>query len=91
MHDLKLALQTALAMDIPCGVVINRADLGDSQVEDFCASEAVPVLLQIPDDRRIAEACSRGEIFALCDSAFAESLRGLACDLRSRAVEGTRA
>ena len=91
LHDLKLAVQTALAMNIPCGVVINRAGLGDSRVEDFCAAEAIPILLQIPDDRRIAEACSRGEIFALSDSAFADSLRGLASDLRSKAVEGARA
>jgi MinD superfamily P-loop ATPase len=91
LHDLKLAVQTALAMRIPCGVVINRAGLGDSRVEEFCAAEKLPILLQIPDDRRIAEASSRGELFAGEDAVFAESLRVLASDLRVRAGEGVRA
>jgi MinD superfamily P-loop ATPase len=28
----------------------------------FCAQESIPVLLEIPDDRRIAEAYSRGQL-----------------------------
>ena len=66
-------------------MVINRAGLGDSRVNDFCAAENIAVLLEIPDDRRIAEACSRGEIFAAHDEAFADVLRGLAADVSARA------
>jgi MinD superfamily P-loop ATPase len=42
--------------------VINRSDLGDHQVKDYAARENLPVLLEIPFDRRIAEAYSRGEM-----------------------------
>ena len=84
LHDLSLAVETARQLDIPFGVVINRAGLGDSRVNDFCAAESIPVLLEIPDDRRIAEACSRGEIFAAHDEAFADVLRGLAADVSAR-------
>lgn len=85
LHDLELAVQTARGMDIPCGVVINRAGLGDSRVQEFCEREQVPLLLQIPNDRRIAEACSRGDIYAGSDDAFASTLRALAADVRDRA------
>lgn len=85
LHDLRLAVETARRLDIPFGVVINRAGLGDSRVNDFCASEDISVLLEIPDDRRIAEACSRGEVLAAHDEAFADILRRLAAEVSARA------
>jgi MinD superfamily P-loop ATPase len=62
LHDLKLAVGAAKILNIPCGLVINRSDLGDHQVKDYAARENLPVLLEIPFDRRIAEAYSRGEM-----------------------------
>jgi MinD superfamily P-loop ATPase len=61
LHDLQLAVATMRELRLPCGVVINRADCGDGRVDDYCRAEDIPVLLKIPDDRRIAEAYSRGE------------------------------
>jgi MinD superfamily P-loop ATPase len=61
LHDLKLAVETIRQIDIPSGVVINRCDIGDDRVAEYCREEHVPILLEIPDDRRIAEAYSRGE------------------------------
>jgi len=61
LADLKLAVDLTRELQIPAGVVINRADLGDDQVERFCIEQKLPVFLQIPFDRRIAEAYSRGE------------------------------
>lgn len=84
LHDLVPAVQTARQMSIPCGVVVNRADIGDDRVDEYCAAEDVPILLRIPDDRRIAEACSRGEIFAAIDPSFASMLQTFASDLRAR-------
>ncbi len=60
LHDLKLAVATMRKLGLPFGVVINRADIGDERVETYCAAESVPLLLKIPDDRRIAEAYARG-------------------------------
>jgi MinD superfamily P-loop ATPase len=88
LHDLKLAVQTAQEMDIPCGVVVNRAGIGDSGVNDYCVAEKIPILLEIPDNRLIAEACSRGEVFSATDAAFAADLRDLASDLRARIACG---
>ena len=61
LHDLTLAVETVRKLGIPFGVVINRADVGDARVRDYCAAEKIAVLLEIPDDRRIAEAYSRGQ------------------------------
>jgi len=60
LHDLKLAVDMVREIRIPCGVVINRVGIGDDRVHVFCGKEGIPVLQEIPDDRRIAEAYSRG-------------------------------
>lgn len=62
LHDLILAVETVRKLDIPFGVAINRCDNGDDRVLAYCKREIIPVLAEIPDDRRIAEAYSRGEI-----------------------------
>jgi MinD superfamily P-loop ATPase len=61
-HDLKLAVGTVRELALPFGVVINRADAGDDRTLRFCEDENIPVLAEIPDDRRVAEAYSRGEL-----------------------------
>jgi MinD superfamily P-loop ATPase len=62
LHDLSLAVDMVRELRIPCGVVVNRMGIGDNRVHDFCSRENVPLLMEIPDDRRIAEAYSRGDI-----------------------------
>jgi MinD superfamily P-loop ATPase len=61
LHDLKLAVGVARTLDIPCGLVINRSDIGDDRVKAYAAEEGLPILMEIPFDRGIAEAYSRGE------------------------------
>ncbi len=60
LHDLKLAVGAVRVLDLPCGLVINRSDMGDSRVREWAESEEVPILMEIPFDRRIAEAYSAG-------------------------------
>jgi len=62
LHDLKLALGAVRILDIPCGLVINRSDMGDEKVKEYAREESLPVLMEIPFDRRIAESYSRGEL-----------------------------
>jgi MinD superfamily P-loop ATPase len=61
LNDLRLAAQLMRQLERPCGVVINRADIGNDDIRAYARSEAIPVLAEIPDDRRIAETYSRGE------------------------------
>jgi MinD superfamily P-loop ATPase len=64
LHDLRLAVEAIRRMGLRHGVVVNRADIGDARVRDYCATEGIPLLLEIPDDRRVAVAYSRGEMAA---------------------------
>jgi len=59
-NDLKLAVETLRELSLPFGVVINRSDIGDRQVQDYCSKENIPVLMTIPMDRNIAVAYSKG-------------------------------
>ena len=58
----ELALEAVKVLGIPCGLVINRSDIGDTQVKDYATRQSLPILMEIPFDRRIAEAYSRGEV-----------------------------
>ena len=62
LNDLRLAVEMIRQLGVPHGVVINRADSGDRRVRDFCMAETIQILLEIPDDRRVAEAYSRGHM-----------------------------
>ena len=62
LHDLKLAVGAVKILGIPCGLVINRSDIGNDQVKVYAKQENIPVLMEIPFDRRIAEAYSRGKM-----------------------------
>jgi MinD superfamily P-loop ATPase len=62
LNDLMLAVQMTRKLGVPFGVVINRDGIGNSDTEDYCKAEGVSILARIPDDRRIAEAYSRGEM-----------------------------
>lgn len=60
LNDLRLAVEMVRTLNIPFGVVINRMGSGDDRVHHYCRKEDIPVLLEIPNDRLIAEAYSRG-------------------------------
>ncbi len=60
LHDLTLAVDMVRELKLSFGVIVNRMGSGDDRVHDFCQKENIPILLEIPDDRKIAEAYSRG-------------------------------
>jgi len=60
LHDLMLAVEVVRKLKIPCGVIINRADIGDTNVEKYCAAERIPVLMRIRFDEKIARMYSKG-------------------------------
>ncbi|KPK51030.1 MAG: (4Fe-4S)-binding protein [Planctomycetes bacterium SM23_25] len=66
LNDLKLAVEMVRALKLPFGVVTNRADLGDGQTTQYCRLQRIDVLAEIPDDRQVAEAYSRGEM--ICEA-----------------------
>jgi MinD superfamily P-loop ATPase len=61
LHDLKLAVEAVRVLGIPSGLIINRSDIGDDRVLLYAGQEGLPILMEIPFDRKIAEAYSRGK------------------------------
>lgn len=62
LHDLKLAVETMKKLDNRFGVVINRYGIGNEGVEEYCSNENIQILAKIPNDKKIAQQYSRGEL-----------------------------
>ena len=60
LHDLKLAVEVLNHLFIPFGVVVNRDGIGDKKVESYCQKENIPILLKIPERKKIAQLYSKG-------------------------------
>ncbi len=91
LNDLTLAVRMVREFGLPCGVAVNRADIGDRAVFDYCAAEGIPVLLEIPNDREIARAYSRGEVAASARPDLEQPFLRLHGKLRDLARRGRRA
>lgn len=94
LHDLRLAVDMVRALEIPFGVVINRADRENNTVHEYCEDEGVSVLLEIPDSREVAEAYSRGQLAVRALPGLRRDLdrlyRRIKTRVRSRTARGRR-
>ncbi len=79
-HDFKLAWEAFAPIGKPMGVVINRAGIGDSTVQDFCRDNGLPILAEIPFQRTVAEGYSKGQIIATLN----DELRSIFCSIRDK-------
>jgi len=62
LNDLRLAVELTRVLEVPFAVAINRSGAGNDGVANYCGEEGIPILFEMKDDRRIAEAYSRGEM-----------------------------
>ncbi len=85
LHDLRLAVEAFAPLGRPMGVVVNRAGLGDSGVQDYCAGRGLPVWAEIPHSREVAQAYSRGEIAPLAVPELRAIFERLAGSVRAAA------
>ncbi|RLI05890.1 (4Fe-4S)-binding protein [Candidatus Bathyarchaeota archaeon] len=60
LHDLQLMVETVRKMNIKFGVLINKAGIGGNDVYEYCKKEGIPILLEIPFNKKIAELYSSG-------------------------------
>jgi MinD superfamily P-loop ATPase len=60
LNDLKLAIDVVSELKLPFGVVINRASESDDLVRPYLERHNIRLLVEIPNDRRIAEAYALG-------------------------------
>ncbi len=66
LNDLAIAVELLRKLNIPGGVVLNRAlgGTGEERIESFCREKGVPLLLKMPWDRELASLYARGEAAA---------------------------
>jgi MinD superfamily P-loop ATPase len=62
LSDLKQSVETLKTINKPCGVIINRAGLGDNIVYNWLMENSIPLLMEIPFDREIARIYSEGHL-----------------------------
>lgn len=62
LNDLKLAVALVRELKLPFAVAINRDGIGDREVEKYCEAQEIDIAFRLPDDRRIAEAYSSGQM-----------------------------
>lgn len=78
LHDFRLAFQAFRPLGKPMGVVINRAGLGDGRVQAFCRDQGLPVLLEVPFRRDIAEHYAKGGVLPELDAGLKTAFEDLA-------------
>jgi MinD superfamily P-loop ATPase len=86
LYDLKLAVEMVRTLKLPLAVVLNRCDIGDDRVRQYCMSQRIAILTEIADDRAVAEAYSRGQLACDAVPSFAEQVRSLLDQLSNGAI-----
>ncbi len=87
LHDLRLAVKVVREMKLPAGVLLNRDGSGRAGVEAFCRESGIPILMRIPLERRIGEACARGVTLAAAFPEYRPRFRDLYAQLVELAAE----
>ncbi len=91
LNDLALAVEAARALELPTSVIVNRSDVGDGRVVEYCAREGLDIWLEIPNDRAVAEAYARGVLPAEAVDGYRDGVARVAERLlraRSESVAG---
>ncbi|MDD4641457.1 MAG: ATP-binding protein [Bacteroidales bacterium] len=72
LSDLKQSVDTLASIGTPCGVVVNKAGLGDREVYAYLEEKQIPLLMDIPFDKGLAALYSGGKIPAREDPLWKE-------------------
>jgi MinD superfamily P-loop ATPase len=84
LHDLRATVEVARGeLGLPVAVVVNRADVGSEEVDDYCAAAQIPILMRIPLERAIAEGIAEGLALVDIHPEYLESFQELYRDLVS--------
>jgi len=77
IHDLKLSVNMCREIGQEPAVVVNRTGLDDTQLRDYCTRAQLTIVGRIPDDRRIAEVYSVGDLVVEKLPEYRETFRSL--------------
>lgn len=60
LSDLRQSVETLRGMKKSCGVIVNRAGMGNCDLYHYLEEENIPLLMEIPFDRNIARTYAHG-------------------------------
>jgi len=84
LYDLEITVEVLEKINIPFGVIVNRAGIGDRKIYDYCKEKGAPILLEIPFKREIAELYSDGIPFVAEMPKWKEKFQLLMDDIKGR-------
>ena len=61
LNDLKISVDTIKELNIPFGIIINRAKNNYKKVNEYCADNNIQILLEIPENIKAAQSYSMGK------------------------------
>lgn len=62
LHDLKLAVAMARSLNKEPVIIVNRASYDSGKLKDYCQNQQLEIIGEIPNDRKIAESYSKGNL-----------------------------
>ena len=77
LSDLIQSVEILKTLGKPCGVIVNRAGLGDLEVYNYLKQENIPLLMSIPFDREIASIYSNGGLLTNEDAEWEQKFNQL--------------
>lgn len=86
LHDLKITVELINELNIPFGVVVNKAGLGSAEVYTFLKDNTIPLLGEIPFMREYAESYSSGDLLSHIPEKAAVVYRNIIEKLKQKEV-----
>jgi MinD superfamily P-loop ATPase len=77
LHDLRQAAQIARELDLLAGVIVNRDNGSYTDLDAFCRTAGLPILLRIPFKREIAEGIAQGKNLVEIRPAYLSLMQGI--------------
>ncbi len=77
LNDLKLSIEVLNRMQKHFGVIINKSDIGSTEMKHFLMLNSIPIIMEIPFDREIAELYSEGKLLSKDSVLFKKGFVGL--------------
>jgi len=82
LHDLKLAVDAFIGLNIPFGVIINRATENYQEVNAYCTQQNINILLEIPENLEVAKAYSSGHTLLEAMPQLKPEIKKIISDIR---------
>ena len=84
LHDLKLTIGLVKELNIPFGIIVNKAGLGYDKTHQYIKQENLELLAEIPFSKTFATQYSKGELLNKGAQEFEDLLKNLSLKLTNK-------